>query len=38
MKQLTLALMGGGDRGSSYLKFLDVEPDKFKLVALAEPI
>ena len=38
MKQLTLALMGGGDRGSSYLKSLDIYPDKFKLVALAEPV
>lgn len=38
MKQLSLVLIGGGDRGSSYLKFLDIEPDKFKLVALAEPV
>lgn len=38
MKQLSLILIGGGDRGSSYLKFLDSNPDKFKLVAVAEPV
>ncbi len=38
MKQLNLILIGGGDRGSCYLKFLDKNPEKFKLVALAEPI
>lgn len=38
MKQLSLILIGGGDRGSSYLKYLDIFPDKFKLVGLAEPI
>ena len=31
-------LIGGGDRGSSYLKYLDSHPEKFKLVALAEPV
>ena len=38
MKQLSLILVGGGDRGSSYLKYLDTNPDKFKLVGLAEPV
>jgi len=38
MKQLSLVLMGGGDRGSSYLKFLTQKPECFKLVALAEPV
>ena len=38
MRQLTLILIGGGDRGSSYLKSLQVNPEKFKLVAIAEPI
>lgn len=38
MKQLSLILIGGGDRGSSYLKYLDSHPEKFKLVALAEPV
>lgn len=38
MKQLKLILIGGGDRGSSYLKFLDMCPEKFKLVAIAEPV
>ncbi|MBQ9757918.1 MAG: Gfo/Idh/MocA family oxidoreductase [Clostridia bacterium] len=38
MKQLTLVLMGGGDRGSSYLKFLQKNPECFRLVALAEPV
>ncbi|MBQ3553065.1 MAG: Gfo/Idh/MocA family oxidoreductase [Clostridia bacterium] len=38
MKQLSLILIGGGDRGSSYLKYLDSHPEKFKLVGLAEPV
>ncbi len=38
MKQLSLILIGGGDRGNSYLKSLLENPDKFKLVALAEPV
>ncbi len=38
MKKLKLILIGGGDRGSSYLKYLDVNPDKFELVGLAEPV
>ena len=38
MKQLSLILVGGGDRGSSYLKYLQNIPEKFKLVALAEPV
>ncbi|MBR5614020.1 MAG: Gfo/Idh/MocA family oxidoreductase [Clostridia bacterium] len=38
MKQLSLILIGGGDRGSSYLKYLDKNPEKYKLVALAEPV
>ena len=38
MKQLKLILIGGGDRGSSYLKSLDVYPEKFELVGLAEPV
>lgn len=38
MKQLSLILAGGGDRGSSYLKYLDNNPEKFKLVGLAEPL
>ena len=38
MKQLSLVLMGGGDRGSSYLKYLDLYPEKFRLVGLAEPV
>ena len=38
MKQLKLILIGGGDRGSSYLKYLDLCPEKFKLVAIAEPV
>lgn len=37
MKQLSLILIGGGDRGSSYLKFLQLKPECFKLVAIAEP-
>ena len=38
MKQLKLILIGGGDRGSCYLKYLDMYPEKFSLVALAEPV
>ena len=38
MKQLSLILIGGGDRGSSYLKYLLENPEKFRLVGLAEPV
>ena len=38
MKQLSLILIGGGDRGSSYLKYLDTHPEEFKLVGIAEPV
>lgn len=38
MKKLKLILIGGGDRGSSYLKYLDSHPGKFELVGLAEPV
>ncbi|MBO4897121.1 MAG: Gfo/Idh/MocA family oxidoreductase [Clostridia bacterium] len=38
MKQLKLLLIGGGDRGNSYIKYLDKCPEKFQLVGLAEPI
>ncbi len=38
IKQLSLILIGGGDRGSSYLKYLQTNPDKFKLAALVEPV
>jgi len=38
MKQLKLALVGCGDRGSCYMHYLDDHPDKFRLVAIADPI
>ena len=38
MKQLSLVLIGGGDRGSSYLKYLQKNPNKFRVAALAEPV
>ncbi len=38
MKKLSLILIGGGDRGSSYLKSLQISPEKFELVGLAEPV
>ena len=38
MKQLSLVLIGGGDRGSSYLKYLQKNPGKFRVAALAEPV
>ena len=37
-RQLSLILVGGGDRGSSYLKSLKIQPDRFKLIAIAEPV
>ena len=38
MKQLTLALIGCGDRGSCYLKYLEYHPEQFRLVAIADPV
>ena len=38
MKQVKLILVGGGDRGSSYLKYLQLFPEKFAVVGLAEPV
>ena len=38
MKKLSLILIGGGDRGSSYLKYLQSNPEKFQLVGFAEPV
>ncbi len=38
MKQLSLVLVGGGDRGSSYIKYLDENSDKFRLEAIVEPV
>lgn len=38
MRQLSLVLMGGGNRGSRYLKAVKKLPDKFKVVAIAEPV
>ena len=38
MKQLTLALIGCGDRGSCYMKYLDDHPEHFRLVAIADPL
>lgn len=38
MKQLSLALVGCGDRGSCYLKYLEYHPEQFKLVAIADPV
>ncbi|MBQ7897072.1 MAG: Gfo/Idh/MocA family oxidoreductase [Clostridia bacterium] len=38
MKKLKLILIGGGDRGSCYLKYLDMCPEKFSLEAIAEPV
>jgi len=35
MKKLLLILIGGGDRGSSYLKFLQINSECFQVVALA---
>ena len=38
MKKLSLIAIGGGDRTSCYLKYLDICPECFELVGIAEPI
>lgn len=38
MRELSLILIGCGDRGSCYMKYLDLYPGKFKLAAIADPI
>lgn len=38
MRKLKLILIGGGDRGNCYLKFLESNPECFELVGLAEPV
>ena len=38
MKKLSLIIIGGGDRGNSYLKYLELHPEQFVLVAIAEPV
>lgn len=38
MKQLSLVLIGGGDRGSCYLKYLENNPNKFRVAGIAEPV
>lgn len=38
MKKLSLILIGGGDRGRCYMKYLDDHPEKFELVGIAEPV
>lgn len=37
MKELKLILIGCGDRGSCYMKYLELNPGKFKLVAIVDP-
>ncbi len=38
MKVVTLALIGAGGRGKTYTDFAVNNPDKFKVVAVAEPV
>lgn len=38
MKTLTIALIGGGGRGSGYTKYALSIPEKFKVTAIAEPV
>lgn len=38
MKKLTIALMGCGGRGKTYTDFAIKNPDKFKIVAIADPV
>lgn len=37
MKQLTAIIIGGGDRGYSYAKQMAAMPEKFQVVAVADP-
>lgn len=38
MKKLKLLVIGGGDRATCYLKYLEKYPEKFEVVGIAEPI
>ena len=38
MKQFSVILIGAGDRGTTYIKHMKNMPEKFKIVAVAEPI
>ncbi len=38
MKQLKVVLIGAGNRGTTYTDYMANTPDKFKVVAVAEPI
>ena len=38
MKQFSVILIGAGDRGTTYVKHMKSMPEKFKIVAVAEPI
>ena len=37
-QQLTVAVIGAGNRGETYTDIMAAMPDKFKVVAVAEPI
>ena len=37
MKQLTVVLIGAGGRGSAYAKHMHMTPEKYKIVAVADP-
>lgn len=38
MKQLSVILIGAGGRGSAYLHYMSEQPEKFKIVGVAEPV
>lgn len=38
MKQISVALIGAGDRGTTYSRIMFDNSDKFKIIAVAEPI
>ena len=38
MKQISVALIGAGDRGTTYSRIMHDNSEKFKIVAVAEPI
>lgn len=38
MKQLTAILIGAGNRGTAYCKYMKAMPEKYKLIGVADPV